>query len=136
MCIRDRMWCNTIIHHCIIIVDWLIKHRENMNKTHNLYSNCHENQILVFDMRVQKVITANQPSQPSRIQNVGTEWNPGHNDRSLWHFTTHFITPEFWWTTSHRNSILSYFFLFQAYYRCNSKEAAARLLQDIVVCTS
>lgn len=80
------MWCNTIIHHCIIIVDWLIKHRENMNKTHNLYSNCHENQILVFDMRVQKVITENQPSQLSRIQNVGTEWNPGHDDRSLWHF--------------------------------------------------
>ena len=35
------MWCNTIIHHCIIIVDWLIKHGENMNETHNLYSNCH-----------------------------------------------------------------------------------------------
>ena len=54
------MWCNTIIHHCIIIVDWLIKHRENMNKTHNLYSNCNENQVLVFDMRVQKVIPENK----------------------------------------------------------------------------
>ena len=39
----------------------------------NLFSICHENQILVFDVRVQKVIGENQATQPFSIQDVGTE---------------------------------------------------------------
>lgn len=76
-----------------------MKHGENMNKTHNLYSNCHENQILVFDMRVQKVIPENQTSQPlayrmwvqSETQDIMTD--------ICGILTLQFITPVFWWTT-------------------------------------